>query len=364
MYYILEPIIFYKLKLQVQKYKMVTYICPYFKGMHLSKKIFSLILLLNQMPAHAQFAPQAGQAGTTAIFKDSSVIVAWATHCALFRGWQNIADTTLGKTTVGDEMYATGPAGNAVVSLGDGGRAVVTFKHAVINGSGPDFAIFENGFLTDSAAFLELAFVEVSSDGEHFFKFASVSNVDTLPQLNYYGGIDASKINNLAGKYIGLYGTPFDLEELKMEQGLNVNYITHIRITDVVGSVQNLYGTKDSRNRVINDPWPTPFASAGFDLDAVAVLHEDKTTSLQTINPQNEIAIYPIPVCGNSTFYIQSDQPILQANLIDFTGIQTQLTLANESLNLYRTIIEMHSGIYFLQLQFEAKSVIKKIVVK
>lgn len=56
--------------------------------------------------------------------------------------------------------------------------------------------------------------------------------------------------------------------------GLNLNSVTHIRIVDVVGSIDPLYATRDSLNRVINDPWPTFFETGGFDLDAVGVIHQ------------------------------------------------------------------------------------------
>jgi hypothetical protein len=62
------------------------------------------------------------------------------------------------------------------------------------------------------------------------------------------------------------------LYELTDSAGLDINNILFIRITDVVGSVDPLTGSRDSGGRLINDPWPTPFESSGFDLDAVALL--------------------------------------------------------------------------------------------
>jgi hypothetical protein len=50
---------------------------------------------------------------------------------------------------------------------------------------GYDFAIFENGFPFGSGSFyLELAFVEVSSDGKHFVRFNAISNTDTTQQID------------------------------------------------------------------------------------------------------------------------------------------------------------------------------------
>ena len=139
---------------------------------------------------------------------------------------------------MGDENSAIGQAGqNGVVSLGDGGTATLTFPNSIYNGPGFDFAVFENGFATsDSMAFLEFAFVEVSSDGVNFIRFHSTSLIQDSIQIPMTG-INCSLVNNLAGKYTYGFGTPFDLEELMNEPALDVNHITHIRLIDVVGSI-------------------------------------------------------------------------------------------------------------------------------
>lgn len=81
---------------------------------------------------------------------------------------------------------------------------------------------------------------------------------------------------DLAGKYIAGYGTPFDLSELAgVSPYLNVNDVTEVRITDVVGSIDPLYGTRDSLGNLINDPFPTPFTSSGFDLNGIGVINTE-----------------------------------------------------------------------------------------
>jgi hypothetical protein len=47
-----------------------------------------------------------------------------------------------------------------------------------------------------------------------------------------------------------------------------------VRITDVVGSIDPRYWTRDSLGNLINDPFTTPFASGGFDLNGVGVINE------------------------------------------------------------------------------------------
>jgi hypothetical protein len=81
-------------------------------------------------------------------------------------------------------------------------------------------------------------------------------------------------LNNFAGKYEQAYGTPFDLSDLPQDFFLNLDYITHVRIIDVVGSIDSHFATYDSFGNVVNDPFPTPFESGGFDLDGVGVIHQ------------------------------------------------------------------------------------------
>lgn len=215
---------------------------------------------------------------------NSPMIVGWATGVSkLTRGPQNISSPGT-FASVGTEASALGPpTGSDVVSLGDGGQITLTFGTPIGNGSGADFAVFENGFLSGSPglAYLELGFVEVSSDGTNFFRFAAVSQTPTGTQVGGFGPIDATNLNNLAGKHTSGNGTPFDLAELSgVSPLLDVNKVTAVRIIDVVGSVTPGVGTTDSMGNIVNDPFTTPFASGGFDLDAVAVINTPEPTLL------------------------------------------------------------------------------------
>lgn len=74
-----------------------------------------------------------------------------------------------------------------------------------------------------------------------------------------------------------------------------------MRLIDVVGNIDSEYATYDSGGNPVNDPWPTPFASSGFDLDAVGVIHD-----LAHHNGLNEIghdalSVYPNPTSGSLT---------------------------------------------------------------
>jgi hypothetical protein len=202
------------------------------------------------------YAPAAGQPGSTAIAKDSPSITAWAT------GHVNYAQGAGVSTQFGDPTKAYGLAeGNNfdIVSLGDSGQITLTFAKPITDGAGADFAVFENSF---NDTFLELAWVEVSSDGTNFVRFANHSLTANL--VSFLGGsIDPTNVDGLAGKYRAGFGTPFDLADVGLAQ------VTHVRLVDIIGD-----GTAfDSDSHVIYDPFPTS-GSAGFDLDAVGVINQ------------------------------------------------------------------------------------------
>ncbi len=305
-----------------------------------------VVLMVAGRLAPAQFAPPAGHEGTTAIHKDSAVFVAWATGCEVVRGPVNILFPDGEKASFGDPPDATGPAqGNSAnaVSLGDGGMATLTFDVAIADGEGYDFAVFENSF---SDTFLELAFVEVSSDGDFFVRFPSVSLTDPETQVGTFGETDCTKIHNLAGKYRQGYGVPFDLAELEGIPGLDIQHITHVRVIDVIGIVDPEYASVDSQGNIINDPWPTPFSSGGFDLDGVGVIN----TSAAGINSSKpSFSVYPNPfsdrfqLAGNS-------KGQFTARVINSSGLvimeitsdgETVFDLKDHPTGLYMLVIEI-----------------------
>lgn len=260
--------------------------------LYIMKYFFSFYFISLTTLLFSQFAPSVGQIGTTAIYKDSSVFVNWANQSTITRGLQDISIPVSGYANVGDSLSACGIAGsNGVVSLGDGGVAVLMFPDLIKDGLGADLAVFENGF---DNTFLELAFVEASSDGVHFFRFPATSNTDTTIQTGTFGSTDATKINNLAGKYRGEYGTPFDLSDIPNNPLLDKQAISHIKIIDVVGCIQNQFCTRDALFQKINDPWPTPFGSGGFDLDAVGVIHQVNNVGINELK-KIEVKLFPNP---------------------------------------------------------------------
>ncbi len=234
---------------------------------------FICILAFICIPFHSfcQFPGPAGSSNSTAINYNDPFIIAWGDSVIIQRGVEDIAVVNSPEVTYGLPEYALGEVNSNVVSLGDGGIATYFFTSPIKNESGFDFAIFENGF---SDEFLELAFVEVSSDGVNFVRFPAHCLIqDSVQIATYEASGDATKIHNLAGKYRVNFGTPFDLDDLIGSSNLDVNQIHFVRIIDVVGSIDPVFGSTDINGNYINDPYPTAFASGGFDLDAIAVFH-------------------------------------------------------------------------------------------
>lgn len=254
--------------------------------------------------APVYFCAAASQTPTTAIAYDDPRFVDWAS------GWK---DVYYGENCA-DEWrtphLACGKAGTSVfdiVCLGDGGSITMTFDNAIRDGEGFDFAVFENSF---DEKFLELAYVEVSSDGVNFVRFPNLSfmipgfedfEYGDPPPIGSTGSesFDARLVYNLASKYSIGKGHPFDLAELKYAYDfamsaectfsdeyknhiiqnypkLYVQNVRYVRIVDIIGDGRN----RDSEGYPICDPCNC-VGSAGFDLDAIGVINSAKNSALK-----------------------------------------------------------------------------------
>ena len=305
-------------------------------------------------PSDETFDGIAGSEGCQGIYCQDPAILGWATTCTIERGRQNI--TTPGVfASYGTENDGIGAATEStadVVSLGDYGMAVLTFDIPIQNGDGYDFAVFENS-LNDS--FLEMAFVEVSSDGVNYFRFPSVSNSATDVQVDNGGSVDATLIHNLAGKYRAGWGTPFDLEELAGIEGLDVNNITHIRLVDVVGCVEPRYATRDSHGHIINDPYPTPFHSSGFDLDGVAVMNGWRPATSVAEYADSHLNVYPNPCNDQITVEANIGEPVMVFNSV---GTLVYCTTADDT-NMVINVSSYPAGLYVVKCGTRAARIVK-----
>lgn len=302
------------------------------------------------------FAPRAGEAGSTAVHKDSNIIVGWAIDCIVQKGYENIANPIIVASS-GNAANSTGVADGFTTSLGDSGIATYWFNVPLSNHPGYDFAVFENGFSTPQGDFLELARVEVSSNGVDFYAFPSTSLTSTQSQIGAFQVLDPTYIHGLAGKYSAGYGTPFDFSELDSIPELDILSISHIRVVDVVGSISNTHTTYDHVGNPINDPWPTEFASSGFDLDALAVINASAVgmDEKESVN----IRCYPNPV--NQLLTVETQVP---ADLQVFS-IQKSSQVFHQKV-FSKAVIDVSDwfpGVYSLQFSAKSSMITRKVIV-
>lgn len=343
--------------------KMVSYVFFLKAPTILCYTIFNIFLWLGHL-LYGQFPPQAGITGSTAIHKDSSIFVGWANGCQVLRGYVDIQNLSLGLASAGSELNGTGMADHATVSLGDSGIAILTFEYPIFNGPGPDFAVFENGFNSGNGSFLELAHVEASSDGIHFIRFPSFSLTDTTQSIGSFGLLDATKLHNLAGKYIANYGTPFDLEDLKDNPNIDIQNITHIKLVDVIGCLEPDFRSYDSQGNPINDPYPTAFASSGFDLDAVGVIHWNKNVSKEATK-KSFILIYPTTFHANQEKILNVISPysIEKVEFYDMNGKLLYDSYYNQNITKIHYEIQ-NPGLFFVKLHVNNEIFTYKLLIE
>ncbi len=324
------------------------------------KKTILGLLFLFLLNTNAQtYSPQAGIAGSTAIIKSSPLYVAWANGIIVNRGLINKSEPTFAIS--GNNYASFGLPNNAVgfpdgnvVSLGDEGNAILTFATPIANGNGYDFAVFENA----SFDYLELAFVEVSSDGLNYFRFPAHSQTQTATQVDTFATPEPTYLNNFAGKYYGDYGTPFDLSEIPNNPLLDKNNIQFVKVIDVVGSINPAFATFDSFGNAVNESFPTPFASCGFDLQAVGVINQQVLAN-ESFELNNKITIYPNP--ANDFINLSSSSIIQNTEIQDLNGRIITVEDQN-SKNVVLNIYQLSKGIYLIKFKTENGFSMKKFV--
>jgi hypothetical protein len=259
-----------------------------------TQPVAATLLLLPVLASAGIFAPPPGQPNSTAVDQDDAAIEAWATGYRDYTPGTNLdAEFQTPEKSVGEAGNSDGANAGVIydiVSLGRGGSITVTFSRPIVNGPGYDFAVFENSF---DDTFLEFGRVRVSSDGINFVAFPALSLVPS--PVGGFGSVDATDVAQVAGKYRGGFGTPFDLEQLRDRSGIDLNDVRYVKIADIVGdgSAANkltpaslayylgvgeaelpgaLVTLAENAPAAIYDVYPT-IGSAGFDLDAVAVMN-------------------------------------------------------------------------------------------
>ncbi len=193
--------------------------------------------------------------------------------------------------------YAPQAGPDELLSLGEGGSITLKMGREIVDGEGPDFAIFENLLYwggESTNAYTEAAIVEVSDDGATWTRFGfdfvadgpvgPLDVPDTVP-ANFIGfaGIQPTSANcdpNGDGVYDDMIdpldpavsgGDLFDLADI------GVPSARYVRIIDT-GHIERAPGTEtyDDDGDLVNDGGnllPAYEGIQGFDLDAIAVIN-------------------------------------------------------------------------------------------
>lgn len=174
-------------------------------------------------------------------------------------------------------------------SLGDGGSITLAWPagSVIVDGSGPDFTVFENVVetLTTGVPFVESAIVAVSQDGVNFveFPFNFLPPVGFNPSTPFAIPLFAENYPGLAGVRATLTtpsngidpgdpavsgGDAFDLSDVGLE------WARYVRLTDT-GTPGTGTGTAGSNGQPVYDLGLTLNGppSAGFDLDTIVAVH-------------------------------------------------------------------------------------------
>lgn len=161
-------------------------------------------------------------------------------------GQERMPDVVLGAPRGGQ----TAAGSTDVLSLGIGGAIVLRLGRAIVDGDGPDLIVFENAFLVGGTqVFAEPGEVSVSADGVSFETFPCTPDAE-IP--NGCAGVTPVLAGDLvdvdATNPLTAGGDAFDLADVGLPRALFV--------------------------RVIDKGDGGAAPSAGFDLDAVASVHE------------------------------------------------------------------------------------------
>ena len=117
---------------------------------------------------------------------------------------------------------------------------------------------------------------------------------------------------------------------------------------------------------MVNDPWPTAFASGGFDLSAVGVVNSSQN-NIDNNNFSDNITIWPNPVSAGGIINVNTSNNAGISN-INFKIIDLQgNTVINKNVN--HTVISIpqniKAGLYFIFItNSEGKIFTSKLVIK
>ncbi len=218
-----------------------------------------------------------------------------------------------------------------VLTLGDDGHITLFFQDEImVDGPGPDLAVFENPFFISgnpNVAFVEAGIVEISVDGDSFImhpfdfrpdftpgnigKFVGMAGVH--PVFSNDGVPDSRNPDSSGGDF-------FDLDSVGLE---NARFV---RVTDVGSSVYDTDG-----DLVIDGSF-----SGGFDLDAIVAIHWTDAANPFMVTEAKAVSDTEIVVCFSKSLVSDSSLPLeyFKLDSISLTSGDTILVVDSTTLML------------------------------
>ena len=133
-----------------------------------------------------------------------------------------------------------------------------------------------------------------------------------------------------------------------------------MRIVDVIGSIDPQFACRDSEGHIINDPWPTPFSSSGFDLDAVGVIFNQSNNAISDV--EKIVTIFPNPASDEVTI-IPQNSSIMDIQIADFSGRVLMEYLAQRD-KISIDISSLMPGVYIIRIFENSNTITYRLVVQ
>ncbi len=152
-------------------------------------------------------------------------------------------------------QYNSSAKPQEILSLGHGGEIVLQFTdNKIVNGTGADFTVFENAFISlwDNSVYMEAGIVSVSQDGETWVTFP----YDTTDMSGLAGVTPTNDNQNPTDPAVS-GGDQFDLQDTGLE------WASYVKITD------------------LGDIYQEGMFNGDFDLDAVVAVNSEQSTIVE-----------------------------------------------------------------------------------
>ena len=199
------------------------------------------------------------------------------------------------------------------------------------------------------------------------YDYDYVDRTITFSGLNFVFGLMVD-FNNLGTpvplKFGATMRTPFDLEDIIDSTGVDIDSIVYIKIIDVIGCIQNEFVNYDSQANKINEPWPTPFHTCGFDLDAVGLIHLKNNDINELSDIKENVSLYPNPIRSGELFTVKFNDlnGEKKVTVFNITGKLVYRKITTENIIHINSSI-LNEEFYILQIETKETLITKKIVI-